>query len=99
MEYEEIKEWLDFWVDSIEEQRKHVLFNSHIRTHDLDDFIFVSDIEQVADIMGIKLIEEICPEYVFKYKYSFTYRGLGFINTYKSRLPQFEEEDKRDVPV
>lgn len=99
MKYEEIKEWLDFWVDSIEEQRKHVSFNNQICTYEPNNYVFVKCIDKVANVMRTELKENIYAVGDFPYVYSFIYRGVEFLQSYETRLPQFEEEGKRDVPV
>ena len=97
MKYEEIKEWLDFWVNSIEEQRKHVSFNNQICTYEPNNYVFVKCIDQVADVMGMELKENIYAVGDFPYVYSFIYRGVEFLQSYETRLERFLEEGAKDA--
>ncbi len=88
MEHRKIKAWLDAWVDDIEKRRTLVNFNSQIKTHELHDYIFLSKgIDLVASAMGINLKEDFKEEErEFPYRYSFTYRGIEFIQYERERL-------------
>ncbi|MBO5282078.1 MAG: hypothetical protein J6B43_02960 [Lachnospiraceae bacterium] len=58
MEFEEIKEWLDWHVADIKERKEHRHFDNNIRTcYPGDDIQMSKGIELVADILGAKLEE------------------------------------------
>lgn len=87
MEYAEIKDWLDAIVDSIEHQKSLVNFNSRVRTCHPDDFVLITGIAFVADEMGVPLNVEYWDERD-KFKYSFIYRGIEFMDILPCRLEE-----------
>lgn len=90
MEYDEIKEWLDSIIDTIERQRELVIFNSEIETHKPDNYYFIyRGIEIIADQMGIPLEHHERDDEKWRHKYSFIYRGIEFL--------QFEEKPLEGV--
>lgn len=94
MEYENIKEWMDRQVDRTREQTASKDFNNRIRTSADGNVMFYEGIDIVADIMGIPLAEEIREDARFRYRYSFLYREIEFLQYEKQRLPGFGEEEK-----
>ena len=93
MEFATVKEWLDAIVENIEEQHRLKNFNADISTFNPDDFVFINGIEMVADLMGIKLIEEYDENAeTLNYKYHFVYRGIKFQNYYTKRLESFNHD-------
>ena len=89
MEYAEIKDWLDAIVDSIEHQRTIACFNSQISMANPHDFVLISGIHFVADLMEIPLNVEYV-EMNDKFKYFFEYRGIEFYDFYPCRLEDLD---------
>ena len=86
MEYAEVKAWMDALVDNFNERKQLCNLSSSICTFEPDNHVFINGIGELADIMGIPLKEEYRgEEYLFKYNYSFEYKGLIFTNSFEEK--------------
>lgn len=78
MEFEEIKEWLDWHVADIKERRAHAQLNSSICTCFTEGYIHMHrGIEIIADALGIKLEVKKLTDDVLQY--SFMHDGIEVV--------------------
>ncbi len=88
MSYIDIKEFLDRQIAWKEEGESIKDFNSQIRVYGIPEArrIHMNDIDVVADLMGMELVEEDhCEEYVER---SFMYKGytvFGLVEKYDTQ--------------
>lgn len=92
MEYEELKQWLDWHVDSLRDQRDHAAFNSQIETTESRAWIqLYRGIELAADLMGLTLLHEVREDQEYPHWYSFWYRETEFVQMGEEPLPEGKE--------
>lgn len=96
MEYEQVEEWLDNLATLQKESNKmHYLNNSVRASLNAEDVLVYEGIEVVADLMGIELKEEtMSSEYSFRYRYSFIYNDVTFVDYRGKRLERFAGADR-----
>ena len=94
MEYG-IREWLDSIVDSLEQQKSLREFNSGISICIPCDSCLVREgIEIISDLIGLRLFHEEIKDGRWKYRYSFTYRGVNFYQYEENPLKTSEREEE-----
>ena len=92
MEYEVVKKWLDELVKANRAANKENVLTSSIRVvAAVDTSVLVfSGIDIVADVMGLKLEEEILNNDMrVWFSYTFKYDGMRFVQYSGTRLPGY----------
>lgn len=89
MEFENIKEWLDFHAETYKRVTNAKQFDiglSICEPYGIDGVIMLEGIDIVADTMGLKLCETKVDMEHFKFEYSFSYNGVKFYQLTEKRL-------------
>ena len=92
MEYEVVKKWLDELVKANRAANKENVLTSSIRAvAAVDTSVLVFEgIDIVADVMGLKLEEEILNNDMrVWFSYTFKYDGMRFVQFNETRLPGY----------
>jgi hypothetical protein len=95
MEYEVVKKWLDEKIDIfLEATKKNYLTTNVSLRVSIDDKISVEGINIIADVMGLKLEEELVVyEGETFYFYTFVYRGVVFSECVSKRLKGYGDTE------
>lgn len=93
MEFENIKEWLDFHAGTYKRVTNTKQFDiglSICEPYGFDGIPMIEGIDIAADTMGLRLRESKVDMEHFKFKYSFFYNGVKFYQLTEERLTRHE---------
>ncbi len=94
MDYTDVKEWLDVLAEryKISVQTSYLTPRIAAGVNTNSCVLIYENIEIVADIMNLELVESPCDDGWFSYR--FEYDGVGFVSYKKGRLESFERRDR-----